>query len=135
MSVSALDYIDEINSRLVEVTVDCDELMRLLGQRTGGYLSVVEFRPSHEAFSQGELHLYHPNDGVSGVKLTVQAAIPPESFAERFGPPKRFSTNRIDTRYREQWFTGKAPGLFNRIIIDVSWEGLVQEVLLTRDYV
>jgi hypothetical protein len=132
---SIFDYIDAIHAELDQETVDRDDLMRLLGEETGGYLDLVEFLPAHEAFSHGELLLYHPNRAPSAVRLTVRAPITPEMFIERFGPTRRGATTNIDTQYSMQWLVGKRrPDLFNRTIIHVSWEGLVQQVSLTRDH-
>jgi hypothetical protein len=131
---SAFDYIDAIIARLDQPTVDRDDLMLHLGEEVGRYLEIVEFRPAHDAFSDGELLLYHPNENVFGVRLTVASALTPDSFIERFGPTKRGSTNNINTHYSMQWFVGKSRGSLNRACIDVSWEGLVQRILMTREH-
>jgi hypothetical protein len=130
---SVFDYIDAIIAYLDQPTVEREELLKLLGERTGGYLSIIEFRPAHEAFSYGQVLLYHPNEEISAVRLTVQAPLTAQSFIDRFGPGTRGSTNNINTHYRMHWLVGKAPGSLNQVTIHVSWEGLVQQLTMSRD--
>lgn len=132
-TATALDYIAAIVAELDRLAINQDVLMSTLGERIGEYLSTVEFCPAHEAFSHGEIHFNYSDGGLSGVRLTVRSPMTPASFAERFGTPTVVSTNNVDTHHRERWFVGKRQRSGNRCIIDVSFEDLVQSVLLTRE--
>jgi hypothetical protein len=129
---TAFDYIDAIIAYLDRPTIEREELLKLVGDETGSYLSTIEFRPAHEAFSYGEVLLYHPNEQISAVRLTLQVPLTPQSFIDRFGPGARGSTYNLNTEYRMHWPIGKAPDSLNQLTIYVSWEGLVQMVRLYR---